>query len=135
MDKLFTIKGHPRQLQQVFQNLISNALKYSKADVAPVITITCSKVRGDEAGLQLTAEELEKEYYQVTVADNGIGFDQEDASRIFNVFTRLHGTTEYKGTGVGLSIVRRVIESHNGYVWAESTPGEGATFKILLPVK
>ena len=133
--KLFTVKGHRRQLQQAFQNLIGNALKYIKPDTAPVISITCSKVKGSEANLPLKPEVQAKDYYQVTVMDNGIGFDQEDADRIFNVFTRLHGLTEYKGTGVGLSIVRKVIENHNGHIWAESQPGEGATFKILLPVE
>lgn len=135
VDKLFTIKGHPRQLQQAFQNLIGNALKYSNPEVAPVIVIRCSKVNGSSAAhLPLTPEELAQEYYQITIKDNGIGFAQEDADRIFNVFTRLHGMAEYNGTGVGLSIVRKVIESHNGHIWAESQPGEGAMFKILLPV-
>jgi light-regulated signal transduction histidine kinase (bacteriophytochrome) len=71
----------------------------------------------------------------IAVQDNGIGFNPEDADRIFNVFTRLHGNTEYKGTGVGLSIARKVVENHHGYIWAESQPGEGATFNVLLPVE
>ena len=135
VSKLFTIKGHRRQLQQAFQNLISNALKYSKPDVPPVITIGCSKVKGGDTGLHLTVDAQTKDFYQVTVKDNGIGFEQADADRIFNVFTRLHGMAEYKGTGVGLSIVRKVVENHKGFIWAESQPGEGAIFKILLPVE
>ena len=135
VSKLFILKGNRRQLQQAFQNLIANALKYSKPNVAPVITIDCSKVIGSETGLQLSAEEAAKMFYQVTVEDNGIGFEQEDAERIFNVFTRLHGMAEFKGSGVGLSIVRKVIENHNGYIWAESQPGEGASFRILFPVE
>jgi PAS domain S-box-containing protein len=131
--KLFTIKGQRRQMQQAFQNLISNAIKYSKPDAPPVVRITCSKVKGADAGLQLVSDQQAKEFYQVTIMDNGIGFDRTDADRIFNVFTRLHGLAEYKGSGIGLSIVRKVIENHNGHVWAESQPGEGATFKILLP--
>jgi signal transduction histidine kinase len=71
----------------------------------------------------------------IPVRDNGIGFPQEDAERIFNVFTRLHGNSEYRGTGVGLSIVQKVVDNHHGYIWAESTPGEGATFRILLPAE
>ncbi|WP_066404333.1 PAS domain-containing protein [Flavisolibacter tropicus] len=134
VEQLFTITGHRRQLQQAFQNLIGNALKYSRPNVSPVINIQCKQVKGSDAGLQLNGEEQSKNYYQVTVKDNGIGFEQADAERIFNVFTRLHGMAEYKGTGVGLSIVRKVIENHNGFIWAESQPGEGATFKILLPV-
>jgi signal transduction histidine kinase len=71
----------------------------------------------------------------IEVKDNGIGFAQEDAERIFNVFTRLHGNAEYKGTGVGLSIARKVVENHNGYIWAESNPENGSTFKIVLPAE
>jgi signal transduction histidine kinase len=74
-------------------------------------------------------------YHLVSVSDNGIGFEQEDAERIFNVFTRLHGNAEYKGTGVGLSIVRKVAENHGGFIWAESQQGKGATFNVLLPAE
>jgi PAS domain S-box-containing protein len=131
--KLFTLKGHRRQFQQVFQNLIGNALKYSKVDTSPVISIQSKKIQGKDTGLRLSAEEQANEYYLLTVKDNGIGFEQEDSEKIFNVFTRLHSMAEYKGTGVGLSIVRKVIENHHGYIWAEAQPGAGATFKILLP--
>jgi signal transduction histidine kinase len=133
VDKLFTITGHHRQLQQAFQNLISNALKYSRPGVEPQITISCHKALGKDTGLHLSSEELQKEYYIVSISDNGIGFEQEDAERIFNVFTRLHGTSEYTGTGIGLSIVRKVIENHSGYITAESRKGEGSTFKVFLP--
>ena len=133
VDKLFTMRGHQRQLQQAFQNLISNALKYSKPGVVPQVNISYRKVVGKETGLHLSAEEWEKEFYCISIQDNGIGFEQADAERIFNVFTRLHGMAEYKGTGIGLSIVRKVIENHNGYIWATSQLGQGATFYILLP--
>ena len=79
-------------------------------------------------------QEKQNLFYLIEIRDNGIGFDPEDAGRIFNVFTRLHGNKEYSGTGVGLSIVRKVVENHKGHVWAESQAGEGAVFKILLPV-
>jgi len=133
VESLPKIKGHRRQLQQLFENLIGNALKYSKPGVAPHLWITSFKTTGSETSLRLTGSESDKHYYQIEVRDNGIGFDQADAERIFNVFTRLHGNTEYKGTGVGLSIVRKVAENHGGYAWAESNEGEGATFKVLLP--
>jgi len=134
VDGLFTVPGHHRQLLQAFQNLLANALKYSKPDVPPVIRIRCNRMKGSDAKIQLTSEDTEREFYQISVVDNGIGFPQEDAERIFNVFTRLHGKAEYKGTGIGLSIVRRVVQNHHGYIWAESKPNEGATFFILLPV-
>jgi signal transduction histidine kinase len=74
-------------------------------------------------------------YHLIEVKDNGIGFEQKDANRIFNLFTRLHGNSEYRGTGVGLSIVSKVAENHGGFVMAEGKPGEGATFKVLLPAE
>jgi signal transduction histidine kinase len=82
----------------------------------------------------LNHEEGKRQYHLIEIKDNGIGFPQKDAERIFNVFTRLHSNEQAKGTGVGLSIVRKVVENHGGYIWAESEPGMGATFKMLLPV-
>jgi PAS domain S-box-containing protein len=134
VDELPAIKGYRRQLQQLFQNLISNALKYNKAGIPPQVHISSTVIKGKDAGLQLTGEQARKLYYLIEVKDNGIGFEKKYAERIFNVFTRLHGNAEYKGTGVGLSIVRKVVENHDGFVWAESELGEGATFKLLLPV-
>ncbi len=133
VDKLFTLQGHQRQLQQAFQNLIGNALKYNRAGTTPQINISCSKVQGKQTGLLLAGEEQQQTFYCITVSDNGIGFEQADAERIFNVFTRLHGLAEYKGTGIGLSIVRKVVENHNGYIVAAGAPEKGATFRIFLP--
>jgi len=133
VEKLLTVKGHHRQLQQAFQNLISNALKYNKTGETPVISIDGKVVKGKD--LEVRVEFHDKEYYQVCVTDNGIGFEQKDVERIFNVFTRLHANTDYRGTGIGLSIVRKVIENHNGFITASSAPGEGATFKIYLPLE
>lgn len=131
--KLCVVQGHHRQLQQAFHNLLANALKYSRPDVAPEIEIFCKKVKGREISFPLPGEEKEKTFWLIQVADNGIGFEQRDAERIFNVFTRLHGNSEYRGTGVGLSIVRKVIENHNGYITAKGLPGEGSVFEIYLP--
>lgn len=131
---LFETKGHQRQLQQAFQNLITNSLKYSKPGVAPVIHITASCIIGKEIVQMISPEEQHLYFNVISIRDNGIGFEQKDAERIFNVFIRLHGNTEFKGTGVGLSIVRKVIENHHGYITAESNPGEGAVFNIYLPV-
>ncbi|MEI6948079.1 PAS domain-containing protein [Paraflavisolibacter sp. H34] len=131
--RLPTIKGNRRQFLQLFQNLISNALKYSAPGTRPKITITSRVVRAGEVKPDLFAEG-ESAFHLIEVKDNGIGFDPKDAERIFQVFTRLHSNAEYRGTGVGLSIVQKVVENHRGYIWAESAPGSGATFKILLPV-
>lgn len=120
--KLPKIKGYRRQIQQLFQNLLSNALKYSKADVPPYIDITASELI-----------EYDKLYYMISVKDNGIGFEQEYEEKIFQMFSRLHGRHEYSGTGVGLSIVKKVIENHNGFIRVVSEPGAGSTFKIFLP--
>ncbi|MGN6400429.1 MAG: PAS domain-containing sensor histidine kinase [Flavisolibacter sp.] len=129
-----TVEGNSSQLQQLFQNLLNNALKYSKHNERPVISITASVVKGREVKPELLVEEGNKHYHFIELRDNGIGFEQQDAERIFNVFTRLHGNSDYKGTGVGLSIARKVAENHGGFIWAESKEGRGATFKILLPV-
>lgn len=132
VDALPTIKGHRRQLQQMFQNLIGNAIKYHKPGVRPEVHIHCRKTGAHEAIPVATAKPV-KDYYLIQISDNGIGFESEDADRIFNVFTRLHGNAEYKGTGVGLSIAKKVAENHGGYIWAESEPGKGSTFNVLLP--
>jgi PAS domain S-box-containing protein len=121
-ERLPVIQGHVRQLQQLFHNLVSNALKYSRPGVPPEIVITTRKISG-------SAQHL------IEVKDNGIGFPTEDAERIFNVFQRLHGNGEIKGTGIGLAIVRKVVENHKGHIVAESQPGKGATFRLMLPAK
>jgi light-regulated signal transduction histidine kinase (bacteriophytochrome) len=123
-DKLPVVKGYPRQLQQLVQNLISNGLKYSRTDVAPLINITARQVT-----------ENGRAYYELAVEDNGIGFEPQYSDKIFQMFARLHGTAEYSGTGVGLSIVKKVVENHNGIIKVESTPGKGSTFSVLLPVE
>jgi PAS domain S-box-containing protein len=131
--KLPVVKGYRRQLQQLFQNLVGNALKYSKPSQAPVVTITSKEVFGYEVANKVQQEQAELSFHLIEVQDNGIGFEPKYAEKIFGMFQRLHGKAEYPGTGVGLSIARKVVENHNGYIWAESQPGEGATFKLLLP--
>jgi light-regulated signal transduction histidine kinase (bacteriophytochrome) len=126
------VKGYRRQLQQLFQNLVGNALKYSKPGVAPLITVHASIVPGDEPSISQNGSRTK--YHLIEVTDNGIGFDPAESERIFQMFQRLHGNAEYRGTGVGLSIVKKVAENHNGKIEAEGRPGEGATFKVYLPV-
>jgi PAS domain S-box-containing protein len=134
VERLPKVRGDKRQFQQLFQNLISNSIKYTNPDVVPIIEISSYKVKGYEAKENLPIEAEDKQYHLIQLKDNGIGFEQEYADEIFKVFTRLQGGADYSGSGVGLSIVRKVAENHQGFVWAESKPGEGAVFKILLPV-
>ena len=134
MDALPTLKGNRRQLQQLFQNLISNALKYSKPGVVPDISIRYKVIRGEEAEVMVLQDHRDQMFHLIEIIDNGIGFEQEYAEQIFKMFQRLHGKSEYSGTGIGLPIARKVVENHNGYIWAKSEPGKGATFSVLLPV-
>lgn len=134
LETLPNLKGHKRQLQQLFQNLVSNALKYSREGVTPEIKVSGSVVNGAQSELALPGEEGTRKFHRIDVSDNGIGFSQEDAERIFQVFQRLHGNAEYKGTGVGLAIARKVAENHNGYIRAHGELGKGAVFSVYLPV-
>lgn len=127
-----TIYGIPFQLQQVFDNLIGNSLKYSNPNEPVTITIDTMIVSGESVVGQMPT--TAKKFYKIAVADNGIGFKQEYAENIFTLFHRLHDAKEYTGTGIGLSICKKIVENHKGYITAESEPGKGATFYIYLPV-
>jgi PAS domain S-box-containing protein len=133
VQQLPTVKGDQRQLRQLFQNLISNSLKYHKKGEAPQVQITSHKVSGKEIDADIPPIIRDKSFHLIQVRDNGIGFDPDDAERIFRIFQRLHGKAEYEGTGVGLAIVEKVVENHHGYIWSESSPGEGASFYVALP--
>jgi signal transduction histidine kinase len=132
-DTLPAVKGYSRQLQQAFHNLVNNAMKYAQPGVAPLIRISCTKNKGAAFPVLLPPEMQQREFYAIRIKDNGFGFEPRDAERIFNIFTRLHGNAEYKGSGVGLSIVQKVMENHGGYVFASGQPGDGATFTLLIP--
>lgn len=120
-DKLPLIIGDPNQLLRVFINLISNALKFRKEDEPPKIHISAEENReGNE--------------YIFSVSDNGIGIEEQYAERIFVIFQRLHTREKYKGTGIGLSIVKKIIERHDGRIWVESEYGKGSTFYFTLPI-
>jgi light-regulated signal transduction histidine kinase (bacteriophytochrome) len=135
VQQLPIVKGDQRQLRQLFQNLISNALKYHKKGEAPEVQILSRIVQGKDIEADIPGITHEMTFYEIQVQDNGIGFDPDDAERIFRIFQRLHGKAEYEGTGVGLAIVEKVVENHHGFIWAESSPGMGATFKVLLPAE
>ena len=134
VSELPTVQGNRRQIQQLFYNLIGNALKYNKPDIAPIIIISATVIKGSDAPIDISESDSNTPYHLIEVRDNGIGFEQQYANKIFKMFQRLHGKGQYSGTGVGLAIVRKVVENHKGHIWAESTPGEGAIFKVLIPI-
>lgn len=121
----------PCQLEQVFANLIGNALKYQKPGQRPVVCITSEFVDG----VAFPGLIPHKNYIQISVTDNGIGFDEKYVDNIFQLFQRLHAKTAYDGTGIGLAVCKRIVLAHQGYITAHSTPGEGATFVVVLPEK
>jgi PAS domain S-box-containing protein len=114
------IDADPLQMRQLLQNLAGNALKFHRPDVPPVVEIE-GAIEGDRCRL--------------TVTDNGIGFEDKYAERIFTMFERLHGRTQYEGTGIGLAICRKIVERHGGEIRAHGKPGAGATFTVTLPAR
>lgn len=133
IDNLPTIQGSTIQLQQLFINLVGNALKYSKPHVHPLVKIQAEKIPDSVIGIQTGTED--SDYWHISITDNGIGFDQEHASKIFEVFQRLHNKDEYAGTGIGLSICKKIVQAHRGFITATGNPGVGSIFSIYLPVK
>jgi len=126
--------GIPFQINQLFLNLISNALKFTKDEVPPVITISYEKVRGEEvSGIEKIRKD--RDYHKIKVIDNGIGFEDQYAEKIFVIFQRLHARNHYEGTGVGLAICRRIMTNHNGFIFAKSQINEGASFTLYFPTK
>lgn len=133
LGRLFPVRGNEWQLRQLFHNLLTNAIKYSKKEVPPVISITGELVKGSDADFNLPSTFNDHVFQLIKVSDNGIGFDPQYTDKIFQVFQRLHGRSEYEGSGIGLSIVQKIIKNHNGYVKAVSEPGNGAVFSLLFP--
>lgn len=128
------VKGDLLQLRQLFQNLLSNALKFTISDQLPVVYISASRLLVS----QLPAEVLlsgHPVYVSVSVEDNGIGFDQKYKDRIFRLFQRLHGRSQYEGTGMGLAICKKVVDNHAGFINARSQPGKGSVFTVYLPAQ
>ncbi len=121
----------PFQFRQLLYNIISNALKFSKPDTPPSIVIKSKTAKGHK--LENKNLSPEKEYCHITISDNGIGFEPEFKDRIFEIFQRLHGKNDYEGTGIGLAIVKKIVENHHGVITATGAPDEGARFDIFIP--
>ncbi len=130
--ELETVDADPLQVRQLFQNLIGNALKFHMEGEKPVIKVSGSVVQDSVNGTESNDTNM---YYQITFEDNGIGFDEQYAERIFGAFQRLHGRQEYEGTGIGLAVCRKIVERHGGIIEAKSSAGNGAKFIVTLPVK
>ncbi len=128
--KLPTVNAIPIQMHQLFLNLIGNSIKYAKQDMDSLIKITAEKITIHETDGQEIANGF---YWKLTISDNGIGFEQQYEDKIFEVFQRLHGKTDFEGTGIGLSICKKIIQVHRGIISAKGEPRVGATFTFLLP--
>ncbi len=126
VDDLPAIEADKMQMRQLFQNLISNALKFHKVDSPPQIKISVVKEKGGH-------QYIGRDYYCILVQDNGIGFEEKYHDKIFSPFQRLHGRTEYEGSGMGLAICKKIVERHGGRISASSEPGKGSVFKVCLP--
>lgn len=124
------VQGTPFQLRQLFDNLISNGIKYHHPERKPKVTISAEKVSGDG----ISGLEPQKEYHKITVSDNGIGFDAEYSEKIFELFHRLPGVSKYSGTGVGLTLCKKIVQNHHGVIKAIGRLNEGADFEVYLPV-
>ncbi len=139
VDLLPTVLGDPMQLGQLFQNLLSNALKFRQTSalglaVAPLVRISNKLIMATDLPPSVSPTRTAGAYYRISVVDNGIGFEEKYADRIFQVFQRLHSKNDYAGTGIGLAICEKVVSNHGGAIAAHSQLGQGATFNVYLPV-
>ena len=125
------ISGDASQLQLLFKNLFRNAIRFSRPELPPVVSVHAEDP-GEEDKVELELGNDIK-YILISVTDNGIGFREEDAERIFQPFVRLHGKSAYEGNGIGLAMCKRIIENHNGIIYATSDLDKGSSFKMILP--
>jgi signal transduction histidine kinase len=132
-DNLPEIDAVPSLIRQLFQNLISNSLKFSKAEVNPEIHISFTTIKGkDIPNIELVRKN--NKFYKIEFEDNGIGFDEKYLDKIFIIFQRLHGKLDYGGTGIGLAVCKRIMSLHHGFITAKSKLGEGSTFILYFPI-
>jgi light-regulated signal transduction histidine kinase (bacteriophytochrome) len=132
IDKLPVIWGVPTLIRQLFYNLLSNAIKFCRKGDSPLIRIHSTKMKAKSLSQYLPSS-AEGNYYRITIADSGIGFDAKYAKDIFIVFKRLNSYHDFEGSGVGLSICKKIVEKHDGFISANSELGKGSTFVIGLP--
>ncbi len=127
------VKGRPTQLHQVFANLLSNSLKFARPGQIPVVDVRFKVVKG-RTFQPARKGDAEKDFCCIEFADNGVGFDMTYKDKIFTIFQRLHNKSEYEGSGIGLSICKKIVERHDGYLEAWSEPGKGSAFYVYLPI-
>lgn len=134
VDALPKINGDKSQLEQLFQNLLSNALKFRRTDLAPFVQVSAQTIATNELPPSVKPTRITSNYHRIDVSDNGIGFDEKYVDRIFQVFQRLHNKSEFAGTGIGLAICEKVVANHGGAITAHSKLGQGATFSLYFPI-
>ena len=132
-DTLPVIDAIPLQMTQLFANLLGNALKFVRKDITPVITVSSTGL--SENDLQTYTLSPNLKYIKIQITDNGIGLKPEYAEKIFNIFQRLHGKSEYEGTGIGLAMCKKIALNHQGDIYAQGNSENGATFSIILPIQ
>jgi signal transduction histidine kinase len=128
------IRGERSQIKRLFQNLISNGIKFHKNGSGSHVEVTGSVVRGGDVQNEFNVALPKLKYARIEVKDDGIGFDEKYLEKIFTIFQRLHGRTEYEGTGIGLAICRKIVANHGGFITARSTENEGSIFIVILPI-
>lgn len=132
--ELPAVRGERSQLKRLFQNLISNGIKFHGPDRVPVVEVSGTIVKGQDVNAEFEIQLPNARYARFEVKDNGIGFDEKYLEKIFTIFQRLHGRTEFEGTGIGLAICRRIVANHNGFITARSVEHQGSVFIVILPI-
>ena len=127
-----TLSVVPSMIRQLFQNLVSNALKFSKKEGIPKISVTSEKIKGSQIP-NVAPADMDHNFYAISISDNGIGFEEQYTDLIFVIFKRLHSSSNFEGTGIGLAICKKIADKHNGYIYASSVLNKGSVFTLALP--
>jgi signal transduction histidine kinase len=130
-DNLPTISGVRFQFEQIFINLLNNSIKYQKENIPPAINISSKIINSSD--IKLRGLMPDKKYLEITISDNGIGFEPEYSEKIFDLFKRLHSKDKYSGTGIGLALCKKIIQNHEGFITAESEKEKGSVFHMYIP--